>query len=262
MLLEISRKELVLKNALTRLRRASLFAASALRGRRQKILAANSAEGRQYFLAMKQALARSSVESVNSAGPANSLKRNVEEDFISDALRFISEPVQKTAIGYVLMRGAVQTYSLAGPGKMLTSSQCLGVDNIVAELAWGAFSFNKRLQSHSIARPRFSPQNSINEGCGKQLNLQDLNILDCAVCYHDRELDYSFMMQLSADGAEIVHRVAMLIACDYNLRVDRAIVAAAKILLDPLVGGDADHCCCMLKRRELPRSWAEYYDLH
>ncbi|WP_267400505.1 hypothetical protein [Pseudomonas sp. GM_Psu_2] len=261
MLAESFQKELILKNALTRIRRASLFVDSSLRRRRQQILAANSTEGHQYFLAMKQALTEFDVDIGACADATETMRRSSGEKFKIDVQRFISEPAQKIAIGQTLNSRQSHVYSLSKSQGVLSPSHSALIDTKVGDLAWGAFSLKKLSQSCTPGSSKSTQARLTGASYGNQLNLEDLAVIDCAVCYRNDDFDYYFMTQLSAGGAEVVHRVAMIIARDYYVRVDKAIVAAAKMLLDPIVGGDADHCCSMLKQRQIPTSWAHYCDL-
>lgn len=238
-----------------------MLAAPAFSKRRQEVLAAPCIQGKQIFVSMTQILRQD--KSLTGARIEQTVSGGSEEEKISkeSVLKFVSEPSQRVAIE--LLRSSAEEDSISNLRSSIAPSltgESLEVLD-VGRLAWGALSLNKANQSPTVSIVKPEQADAIRSSQSDHLNLKDLSILGCTVCYQGQQLDFSFMSQLSADGAEIIHRTALLIAIDYRLRIDTAIVTAARILIDALVGGDARHCCCMLKRRQLPASWIEKYNL-
>lgn len=254
-------KQMTLTNALLRVKRASMLAAPAFSRRRQEVLAAHCIQGEQIFVSMTQFLRQENSLTGDRIEQLISDESEEEKRLKESVLKFVSEPSQRVAIELLRSSAAVDSISaLRSPtAPVLRGGSLEGLN--VGRLAWGALSFNKA--NYSRTRFTVKPElgDTIRGSQSDHLNLKDLSILGCSVCYQGQQLDFSFMSQLSSDGAEIIHRTALLIAIDYGLRIDAAIIAAARILIDPLVGGDARHCYCMLKRRQLPASWTAKYNL-
>lgn len=252
-------KQVILTNALTRVKRASEFADSAFRTRRQEVLAENCVEGQQCFVAMADALRRHYAESDENTR-SSSLAWEEEDEFKPIVLNFVAEPAQRIAIDHIDL--SLNDMESSRYEDSITAGQLRAFSKAtIGRLAWGALSLRKVLQSESTIKQKTDRPCSIRSSRIDQLSLHDLSIINCAACYQDRQFDYSFMGQLSAGGADTVHKIAMLIATEYCMRIDMAITVAAKILVDPLVGGDGDHCRSMLKRRQLPPEWAVQYGL-
>lgn len=258
MRLDNPQKQVILTNALTRVKRASEFADSAFRARRQEVLAENCVEGQQCFIAMAHVLRRHYVQSDDPIR-SSCLALEEKDEIKAIVLNFVAEPAQRIAIEHIGL-----SLDEMGSRRYDNSIAAVPIKNLssatIGKLAWGAMSLRKVLQSEPEINKKKEPC-PIRSDRIDQLGLHDLSIIKCAACYQDRQFDYSFMGQLSAGGADTVHRVAMLIVTEYRLRIDMAITTAAKILVDPLVGGDGDHCRSMLKRRQLPPEWARRYGL-
>lgn len=251
-----AQKRLALDHALSRLRRAALFAEPALRRRRQEILAVYCHDGKKFFETMEGVLHQKLATGQVDKGCSASLVLAEADLFRSMALKFIAEPAQRLAIEKkkALRAGEVH-YSKAAPIKLSVDCEMTSSDEI-AQLAWGALSLKKITHPLEVIREQPMSLDLGRSGVGVQLNLQDLSIIECAACYQDQEFDFAFMKQLSDEGAAAVHRITMIVVGNFSIRVDKAIVIAAKALVDPLVGGDADQCCSMLKSRQFPPSWA------
>lgn len=253
---EDSRKRLILTNALSRLRRAAIFAEPALRRRRQEILAVYCYDGQRCFAAMREAFRRGVVTADGDNLRATSPDQDETDLFTSAIMNFVAEPAQKL----VIKKNYVSRSEEVDPGDdvpiTLPASYVNFRSGEIGRLAWGAFSLKKIMYPVSVGVERPKKSNSIRLGSGVQLSLRDLSIIECAAFYQEGDFDHAFMRRLSDGGAAVVHRIAMIVVNDFSIRVDKAIVIAAKTLADPLVGGDADHCCSMLKTRQFPPSWA------
>lgn len=255
---DIPRKQLILINALSRVKRASAFSDSAFRMRRQEVLATNHFEGRQFFVAMVRALRDRGLASDDDA-IADLLVPEQVAKLNPVVLNFVAEPAQRSLIEYTNPCSSANSQNCR---KNPLPAVCRNLANVnIGRLAWGAFSFGKLMHTSIQNNECMAEARSMQCGRADQLSLQDLSIIKCAACYQSCQFDYSFMEQLTADGATTVHRVAMMLANEFRLRVDTAIVTAAKLLVDPLVGGDGDHCRSMLKRRQIPASWVAQYGL-
>lgn len=259
---EKSQKQLTITNALARLKRASISAENAFRTRRHEILASNCIEGRRCFLALMQQLQLNTSVECRQFEEFESIATEDQETFKRAVINFVSEPAQRSAVDRVKGSGLAN----ADPDLSINGAPCYSHLTIpkpsIAKLAWGAFSLKKVLQHQSLVIENSGPRHFGDGKPSAQLGLQDLSIIDCAVRYQDYHFEYAYMRLLSADGAALVHRVAMLVAIEHNLRIDIAIATAARILIDPLVGGDADHCCSMLRAHSYPSSWGEQYNLY
>lgn len=259
---EKSRKQLALINALARVRRASVFAENSLRLRRHEILTSNSIEGRLCFIVMMQELKLNASEGCDKGVDLGSITTQGQAALEDAVSRFVAEPAQKIVAERLRSLGLENLNSKPSATDASCSHHGYVESLSVAQLAWGAFSLRKVLRNESVAIESRQPGHLKSTRRSARLELADLSIVDCAVRYQDRHLEYSFMSLLSADGAALVHRVAMLLASMHRLRIDTAIATAAKILVDPLVGGDADHCCSMLKGHNYPASWGQRYNLN
>lgn len=258
---EVPQKQLILTNALKRMRRVSIYADFRFRARRQDVLAAYSSEGQQCFTAMTLALEQCKLSSGKTLEATETLPQEVEDSFKAAALIFVAEPAQRS----VIERIELGNLRPPPPEQEISAMRISTLDNIICDdvgrLAWGAFSLKKVQQFQSVAIEERKHSDGRPTFLRDQLSLQDLSIICCAASYQDRQFDCSFMRQLSTSGANIVHRIAMILATDYRTRIDLAIITAAKVLSDPVVGGDADHCYCMLKAHQFPPSWALRYGL-
>lgn len=189
------------------------------------------------------------------------LLREVDDTYKIAALTFIAEPAQRSFISRIEI-GGLQSFSLVPE---ISAKRQYALENLLSDdvggLAWGAFSLKKVKQPQSVVNEKPERIDSKRTFPTDQLTLEDLSIIGCAGTYQNRDFNYSFMKQLSTDGANIVHRIAMILATDYCVRIDVAIITAAKVLTDPIVGGDARHCYCMLKVHQFPESWASLYGL-
>lgn len=243
------------------MRRVSIYADFRFRARRQDVLATFSSEGQQCFTAMMVALEQRKVSRGERLEATVSLLRKVDDSYKVAALNFFAEPAQKTLIEKIEL-GSLKSFThvTKNSAKQSCALEELLSDD-VGRLAWGAFSLKKVKQPQLLAIEKPKRSDSKRTCPKDQLNLEDLSIISCAGRYLNRHFDYSFMKQLSTNGANIVHRIAMILATDYGTRIDLAIITAAKVLTDPIVGGDAGHCYCMLKARQFPESWASLYGL-
>lgn len=238
-----------------------MFAENTLRLRRHEIIASNSIEGRLCYVAMLQELQLSASEGCEKGEGFGSITTQDQAALKNAVSRFVSEPAQRIAAER--LKNLDLENAKSKPSVLDASgSDDEHVENLsIAQLAWGAFSFRKVLQNKNLTTESSLSCQLTSVKRSPQLGLPDLSIVDCAVRYQDHHLEYSFMSLLSPDGAALVHRVAMLLASEHRLRIDTAIASAARILVDPLVGGDADHCCSMLKGQNYPVSWGKKYNL-
>lgn len=260
---ETGQKQLILMNALKRMKRISIYAEVGFKTQMKDVLANYSWEGKECFKAMDLALKQYKLPSSELLWSAGSAPQDVEEVFKVAALNFVLEPAQNSfleriqlvALGEQFCEDHIQGESTAPLGN-------LPIERI-GQLAWGAFSLKKirQHQSETIVNSHRPYRIRNRNRNGDQLSLQDLTMIECAASYQGLHFDCSFMRQLSTAGANTVHRIAMILANDFHARIDVAIVKAAKLLSDPIVHGDADHCYCMLKERRFPASWALQYRL-
>lgn len=255
MCVENMQKQLTVINALSRLKRTSLASEHLFRSRQLEVLAEHSEKGILYFEAMSQVLQRLEHSPIGGLKAARCSMRDSDELFENIVLKFFSAPAQKI---FVKVTGS----SIAGAwtnGAPLHSETSAPPHPTVGDLAWGAFSFGKAYGLHPLRDDNPNHIALKRNGQFGQLGLKDLSVIECAVRYMDINLDYPFMGHLTEAGATMVHQVVMMLVTDFCIRVDTAIADAARLLIDPEVGGDVDHCCSMLRQRQFPAKWAVRY---
>lgn len=251
-------KELIISVALERVDRATKQVGPAINCRRIEVLATNAPEALKYVSAIRKAIALEQVkpDDVN----AGVFETRDEEEILRIAASYLSAPAQAIANRKSYERPDLTSTTSEHVGAQ-SRSYAFEVAPTLGELAWGAYSYGKSLCQHQV-QPALVPTNSSQRDRRlKQLGLPDLAIIECAIRYQEREFDVGFIKHLSADGAEIIHKVAMVLACDFSQRIDTAIGTAAAVLIDPIIGGDADLCLCVLRSRRLPLHWGPKYGL-
>lgn len=256
------KKEVIISAALERVDRATAQAEPTLNSRRIAVLAANAPEAVKYIAAVHNAVALAGMQA-DDGNAATETRKNGDEEAISRiAVAYLSKPAQAQTIANRTSTDCANLTSTRpeGIGEHVRS-QTLVKPPSLGELAWGAFSYGESLRERQLEAEMSGDMLSHRKNRYRQLDLFDLSIIECAISYQDYEFDVGFMKHLSAEGAEIIHSVAMIIASDFNKRIDTAIRTAAAVLIDPIVGGDADLCLCLLRSRRLPAHWNRKYHL-
>lgn len=255
-------KELILAAALERVDRATARVEPTLNYRRTEVLAANAPEALRYIAVVSKAVYPPRIPTDGGNTATETRENGDDEEIFRIIARYLSAPAQAKVIAN---RKITESRNLTStrPERIDDhgESQALAEAPTIGELAWGAFSFGKGLCRRQMQAESNRDMLGQRKSRFRQLNLSDLSIIECAVSYQDCELDVGFMKHLSADGAEVIHSVAMVVACDFSQRIDTAIRTAAAVLIDPLVGGDADLCLCLLRSRRLPVHWSRKYGL-
>lgn len=257
-----TQKQIVVTNALSRVKRASELVEFALTTRRLEVLAMHFADGQRCYDAVIHVLDVREHSSNKRQSALRSSSLGADQSFGAVALKFVLEPAQCAVLAGSMTREADAAEASQISGRCV--QPCAATDVFspnVGQIAWGALSLRKVLGYEFAPPERATQRTDVQKRESGQLSLQDLSIIECAVSYLDNQIDYSVMRHLSERGAAFVHRVAMLIATEFSFRIDNAIATAIRVLIDPLVGGDFEHCCCMLKRRQFPAIWVQKYEL-
>lgn len=257
-----TQRQFTLISALSRIERASDCVEVTLRTHRLEVLARHYLAGQQYLDAAARFLDQQkkySNKNEEGASPVLSTSE-VSADAVTRA--FFNAPAQRIALTRAV-DSASNSLGNVGPSsdsvpKLRRSASYSS--NLGAQ-AWGAFSLGKVLGCHPDLDEQRSELDATRDLQQEQVVLKDLAVMECAVCYMEQDLDYSFMKHLSKAGATAVHRIAMILANEFSIRVDSAIATSARLLLDPLIGGDVDQCICILKKRHLPEAWLAKYNL-
>lgn len=249
-------KQLTLLNALSRLKRISIVLEPLFSTRQLEVLAKDYVKGSRYFEAMTHVLHQRELLLMDVPKAAMCSMLSNTDLAIDVAQTFISEPAQRIVIG-LKEEGISDKRPNGGPAP---SGEHASSQPTVGELAWGALSFGKVCGLDPLPDTYSNPSGSTINGQGSQLSLQDLSIIECAVRYMDSDLDYSFMAHMTEAGAAMVHHVTMTMVAELSIRVDTAITAAARLLIDPEVGGDVNHCVSLLRRGQFPAMWADRYN--
>ena len=254
--------QLTLTNALSRVQRASDCVEVTLRTHRLEVLARHHRAGQQYLHAVMRFVDQQKKyphENEELTGPTVSASE-VCADAITRA--FFGAPAQRLASPKV--EGPASTpprTAGAGSDSDPKPAENVSYSSNLGEQSWGAFCLGRVLGCHPDLTERRSEPKATSDLQQEHIALKDLAFMECAIHFMEQDLDYAFMKHLSEAGANTVHRIALILANEFSIRVDNAIATSARLLLDPLIGGDAYQCICILKGRHIPEAWRTKYNL-